>query len=231
MIGKDFLNPLQTYFKKIDVKIEEVKKKTAQAGKPVICKQGCYWCCKEPVYCFKKEAINTLHKLNGEVLKRIKQRTREWAKRFIDSGLATNDEPPVVDYRKHNMWCPLLENGQCVVYDRRPAACRLHLAVGPLERCINDDARKEQLFASDPKATIRIQVDVASHCQPAQMDHLGVWLADLLLGQKIKTASRMDVSDVTEELNNDPNREQRMQGAVEAYIKQMKDKMNGVIVR
>jgi len=223
------LNLLKNYIKKIDVSIEVVKKKTARAGKPAICKQGCYFCCKESVYCYKQEASHALHGLGGELLKRVKERTREWVKRFTASGMADYDEPPVVEYRRHNIWCPFLEDGKCSVYDRRPIPCRLHLAVGPLEKCVDDELRREQLFVSDPKMIIQLQVDVAGICQPAKADHLGVWLAELLLGQEIKTEARLDVSDLTDELMRDPNREQRMKGAVENYVQHMKKNMNGTM--
>lgn len=225
------MNKLQAYLKKVDGITDVVKKETAKAGKPVICKQGCFHCCRESVYCYRKEATHALHGLGGEILKRIKERTREWVKQFTESGMATYEEPPVVEYRKHNIWCPFLEEGTCLVYDRRPAACRLHMAVGPLEKCVNDEARQTQIFASDPKQIVHIQLDMATICHPAQADHLGVWLAELLLSQTVSTEARFDVAPMVEDLARDPDRDKWMKGAVENYVRLMKEKMNAVEVK
>lgn len=188
------MNLLNVHLRKLDGVLEKTKTQTAKAGKPVICQKGCYFCCKEAVYVYRKEATHILEKVYGDLLQRVKERTRVWVDKFKASGMASYPEPPVVEYRRHNMWCPFLENGECSVYDRRPAPCRIHMAVGPLERCQDDELRARQLFAYDPEELAGLNLDMNKICEPVQSDHLGVWLAEILLKEKIPTEARFHLT-------------------------------------
>ena len=216
------LNLIGVTLSQLDRVTEVIKTKTAQAGRPITCKgAGCFHCCKEPANTYRKEVAYAIHHLHGDALERVKKRTEQWAKGFVDSHMNELPVPPVVEFRRHNLWCPLLENNQCMVYDRRPACCRLHMAVGPIENCEDDERRQEQLFATEPEPVIRSNLELAIACRPAIVNHLGVWLADLLLKQKIPSAAAYHADDKVDYMKE--RGEVAVMGAVGDYIKHIKE--------
>lgn len=188
----------------IDSYMEHAGRISAELGKPVRCRgAGCFACCKEPVHAERTEVQHLLEPLTTEERVEVQERTGDWLARFRSHGgfelPKPRDNPKgdykmLMRYRAAALWCPLLKDGACMVYDRRPASCRYHSVIGHPRKCEDDAQRPRQVFLNTTNAA-----DVNLHalgllCQNAptalfEFDHLGVWLAHELLGETQRTAS------------------------------------------
>lgn len=81
---------------------------------------------------------------------------------------------------------PLLKDGQCRVYLRRPWSCRNHTAVGPKELCFSEETRLDQKYlflGHDTNIYITkqlMQVATDSGAHPFHLEHIGLLLAKKL---------------------------------------------------
>jgi Fe-S-cluster containining protein len=92
----------------------------------------------------------------------------------------------VWEWRARRAACPLLVHGTCSVYQMRPVACRLHLAVGHPDHCHDEEKRQEQQYVS-PGGKTDMGTVMSSLLQEAgytdfQFGNLGEWLEELLRG-------------------------------------------------
>lgn len=161
-----------------------------------VCCRGCSSCCREAAYVVSKEAVHAVSSIPPGDLAWVKARSKDWFDRFNAAGLSSFDEPHVSEYRRHQLECPLLKGGICLVYHNRPVCCRLHIAIGPRERCDQDGLRLTQEFVTSPEAAAFIG---QSFLKPKWLrkgvtfDHLGLFLAQYLLGLKAKSRSRVTI--------------------------------------
>jgi hypothetical protein len=124
--------------------------------------------------------------------------THRWESAILlakSSGLFAEERPSVFEWLKWKIACPLLEDGKCIAYDRRPAACRAHLAVGLPQKC--EDDREHQLFAGSAKQSFGMSSAIISHHfglgQPLVMDNLLALLSLDLIGERMETVSALEV--------------------------------------
>jgi Putative zinc- or iron-chelating domain len=91
-----------------------------------------------------------------------------------------------------NVYCPALDpdTKACMIYQRRPLSCRMHLAIGDPDNCFDDVKRIHQKFAILPEVSTGLFMKLATELGTLEDDHLGVWLAELLLGVKLKSRGR-----------------------------------------
>ncbi len=162
------------------------------------CRKGCPSCCYEPVYAERTEATliaQRLLTLDPEVRARVLARVRDWLERFRSSPLRAEESPDVIPYRLMRLPCPLLEGGECLVYEDRPVACRTHIALGPVERCEDTAQRPDQVWlanndylaSSMMKMAGGLQEDGVAHLL---MEHLGLLLAEALVGERVESEAR-----------------------------------------
>lgn len=161
---------------------------------------GCHHCCREPVYAAELEVEYMLAGVPAASLPGLKLRVQQWWDGFHAHGLEKRPRTPqkgdcshLLGYRSAMLWCPMLVDGLCTAYARRPINCRTHLAIGPAWQCENDAARPHQIYAiaSDPRAYLVAMGHMANgadrvHCR---WDHLGILLGRLLLGHQASSAS------------------------------------------
>jgi hypothetical protein len=85
------------------------------AGEPIACQRGCAHCCKSLVTCSAPEIFRVaaeVRLLSAEAQRAVIDRVHRRRARSVEELLADK-----VD-------CPLLDDGACVVYVKRPLACR-----------------------------------------------------------------------------------------------------------
>lgn len=182
----------------------------ARDGNRTACGKGCFWCCKESVYSTTSEVSYALQMLTSEQAAEVTYKTMEWLKRFRQSGQAQRVEPKATEYRSFNLWCPLLaKDGTCSVYDRRPLACRLHLAFETNAGCKEDSKRQQQKFALFPGLGESLMCEHLESMkgETDTADHLGLLLAKALLNIDEPSNARMKFSindnTITIEANKD----------------------------
>lgn len=182
----------------ISLLLEKGARPDGTVGMELTCGKGCFSCCYEPVFAESREVAlitSRLLTMEPEVQSRVIARTREWLATFRESPLIKDENPHVVPYRKLGLACPLLENGECLVYEDRPSECRLHMAIGPRELCDDDARRLEQTFISNHDLTMGSVMKLATLVQKdgraeLLMEHLGLLLAEALLGERVESEKR-----------------------------------------
>ena len=155
----------------------------AQHKITVTCFKGCSACCSEPVYVTKDEARLTLARLPDADRPEVAQRTNDWLVKAQANGILDDPEPYVMSYLAVGLVCPLLKDNLCRVYPYRPFACRSHCAVGPASRCASD--RMAQRYARSSALIVQTGAQLYHIC--SEGDHLGVWLARLLLQSPVRS--------------------------------------------
>ena len=156
---------------------------TAERYGPPTCARGCHACCYEPAYVEMQEIELALSKLSPAQLEEVKIATADWYEKAAAAGILDLSEPPVVMYRALRLACPLLKDGECMVYADRPLACRAHFAIGPRERCDVDAKRLTQRFVNPVGLVAQSMAAMVGIQGKSEMNHLGAVLAKLLLGK------------------------------------------------
>jgi Fe-S-cluster containining protein len=168
-----------------------VEKSIASTPQKPCCRAGCHTCCHEAMYASQAEVEYILESLTPAQIDDLKPKLAEWLVRT--SELRKVRFPKVEQYLGAKIPCVLLENGLCSVYERRPFGCRVWFAIGDPENCKLPMRRNQgiaqfsfdQLFAFiGPPAPVNGRFI---------LDHLGVLLAEKILGLNIPSASRDEV--------------------------------------
>lgn len=97
----------------------------ALTGKPVSCRAGCSWCCKQLIYMSLAEAVDIVEHHRGRVAA-----LRPTLERLSESLVLNADH---MSY--FGTPCPLLEDDRCSVYEERPITCRAHYVASPAAVC------------------------------------------------------------------------------------------------
>ena len=159
------------------------------------CKIGCHACCQESLYVSKLEAQHIVNNLTSEQLVRVTERTRQWVARVEGTEPFKAKMPRQPVWRSLNAMCPLNENGMCMVYDSRPIGCRLFFALDDPNKCATSETVGDQRFINfHPKFGYEGSKMLFSQ-HPIQIDHLSCFLSEILLGQELKSGSRIETSD------------------------------------
>ncbi len=163
----------------------------SEAGCKSCCRAGCFACCSEPVYCSEAEALHILEAVKPADLDQLRANLQEWL--FKTRSLRGEYFPKALKWLGLNVPCPLLKDGLCSVYERRPFSCRVWFAMEKPENC-QLPARRNQKFAEfNSRIFVRMGVP-ASVGGKIVMDHMSVLLAEKLLGLEIPSGSR-EISD------------------------------------
>lgn len=132
-----------------DAVVDSAVEKSVAQGKPVSCRKGCGACCRQLVPIAPAEA----HRLHEVVDAMPEPRRSEIQARFeaaharlADTGMLDRLRKPArtdeasrrqlgIDYFRHGVACPFLEQESCSIYAERPLACREYLVTSPAEHC------------------------------------------------------------------------------------------------
>lgn len=169
-----------------DANVGLLRRKTAEMGRPITCGGiGCSACCSEPVLSTRQEAELVLIGMSAEEQTRLRVAMLAWLGKAWGTGQLKRETPDAFAYRAAKLPCPLLDAaGGCSVYEKRPIACRAHVAIGPVKKCFNDMARREQEYCTSPELLMRAVVEEAEPEAKSLLlvsDLLHVWLCELLL--------------------------------------------------
>ena len=145
------LSRYQELLSGVDLRAEEVR--AAYPGQ-IQCRRGCTDCCHQPFDISWLEGFYLwvgLNDLDEETRQRVQVRAAayaEWARRTnwgnpeVIEGTpeerATRMQVRITEMSAAHMPCPLLEDEACLLYDYRPAVCRL--AGHPLPDPVDDSA-------------------------------------------------------------------------------------------
>lgn len=161
------------------------------------CCSGCFHCCREAVYCTDAEVRLMLLHVKSEDVSRITFALHQWGTRFKALPFKDSKEPPALEYRAAWLWCPFLIDGKCSVYEHRPLACRMHVAIESARGCVEDKLRAQQKFALFPALGEVLGLKHIKTLRPGESityDHLGVLLYKEVYGEDRPTKSRIRFS-------------------------------------
>lgn len=213
------MNPTADLYQFVDAQLARA---VAEEGSPVTCRKGCFHCCKEAAYTNRAQIAYLLEGLSPDAIEELKTRTQAWLDAFLSSPVCQQGQPSAFVYRALNLWCPLLnrKDGTCSVYERRPLECRWFIARGPEEHCADDLKRPFQEFLRADGLVALVMRREVQALQPGTqlvMDHIGVLLAEALLGYTHASGARMVIrktdADTVEMLRFAPDNEPEPEAA------------------
>ena len=146
------------------------------------------------MYATRDEVKFILERYDSQTRAALALKVETWLAKFQESGFEKDYRTNAFKYRLTLNWCPLLENGECSVYDHRPLECRLFNAKGDPKGCEDDALRPKQQFADTPEiidVAMRRQLLRLKEEQSLEYDHLGILLAEELFGKRFTTKARM----------------------------------------
>jgi Fe-S-cluster containining protein len=159
------------------------------------CSKGCSHCCYEPAYSDSRQIDHIIEGMSADQIEYVKVQLSAWLE--ATKEIRKIQRPGAHEYRDLVIPCPLLRNGLCSAYERRPVDCRIWFAIGHPDDCAMP-ARKHQKFADYPMETkteiiwpffeAGIEVNGEVH-----LDHIGVLLAERLLGIEVESAARQRI--------------------------------------
>lgn len=132
-----------------DAVVESAMERSAAQDQPISCRKGCGACCRQLVPIAPAEA-HRLRKVvdsmpmprRGEVLGRFEAARAELAVSGMLERLSAPEKTDEssrrvlgIDYFRHGIACPFLEQESCSIYAERPLACREYLVTSPPEHC------------------------------------------------------------------------------------------------
>lgn len=96
---------------------------------PLTCQKGCHHCCYFPVSISIFEAISLFQWLSDEMIwnKALKAACEDHAAKTVGLSLEV--------WMLSLIPCPLLKDGLCTAYERRPFVCRVTASVGDPHNC------------------------------------------------------------------------------------------------
>jgi hypothetical protein len=128
-----------------------------------------------------------------------------WWDGFFSTGLDRSPVPKrgggfvhLFKYRAEKLWCPLLKDGLCAAYERRPTSCRIHAAIRTPLLCERDELREKQKYMfTAQQDEVELEAMRRMFDNDAefliQIDHLGIWLGHLLLGKTERSEAGHDI--------------------------------------
>lgn len=121
---ESLFSAIEELYAGINTLCDSLETYASEQGTPVNCKNGCEWCCHQPIFAlsYEMEYLNNFiktyfdDKLQSEIKSRADSKNNK-LKALKESDLLNSKFP-----------CPLLQNGSCIAYDARPMACRIYLS-------------------------------------------------------------------------------------------------------
>lgn len=155
----------------------EQEKVSKRMGKSIQCKKGCFNCCAQHIggtlqeceviiyYLYhNKHAfdlfVRKYPKWRNEIkgIEDLFQRMGILHNEYFSSGMTPESRAAYIDqgeeYLKQNIFCPFLNEQECIIYNVRPKACASIVSINPPEWCsgLNNNAAKQIAFISqDPE--------------------------------------------------------------------------------
>lgn len=129
---------LKEMYAAIDGLIDSLIAYAQQQNQSIDCKQGCSWCCHQPVFAldYELDYLKTFVKksFDTETISEIQEKAQQKQDKL---SRLTGDE---LMNTKHP--CPLLKDKTCMAYDARPMACRIYLS-SDVKSCVHNFNKPE----------------------------------------------------------------------------------------
>ncbi len=173
-----------------------------EARTRMACERGCSFCCTRNVTLTTLEArpvlselkkSGNLQLLNQQELLEGNLFRPEYTINDLALAFSSGKEPPEENTVRGEGFCPLLEKGQCLVYDFRPFACRSFFS---LEKCRPE---KGALVASSLIAVITVGQQIIEHIDSGgffgNLTEILLWLRDETEDGGSRSGSGLDLND------------------------------------
>ncbi|MCP4310224.1 MAG: YkgJ family cysteine cluster protein [Bacteroidetes bacterium] len=115
---------IKAMYEAVDGLLEAFLKRAAGEGNPVACKNGCAFCCHQPVFAITHEILYLKDFIRQDILR---DKQDGFIERSREKSLLTLNKN-LEEQQKIKFACPFLENSSCQVYEARPMACRIYLS-------------------------------------------------------------------------------------------------------
>lgn len=192
--------PVAHMHKQVDGFIQKLRAYQPEDFHPP-CKEGCFWCCYEPLAAFEEEADYIVSGMTPEQIETTKERVAKWrvqAKPMLELDTFDASEKLALDYRRLNIPCPLLVDGKCSVYDRRPLGCREFFAHSHPENCAMPMRAHQKFAVFPPLSPIdKFLCEYFLKVRGCRIDHLGILLHNRLFGTNLKSPAERIMSVTT----------------------------------
>jgi len=138
-----FTGAVRRLYRSVDGLLDSFRNRSAAEGKPVACKRGCHWCCYQAVFAATHELLfireYVVNSFSGDQQEEFYKRSRRKA------GMTL--KKPVRELSRVREACPFLDQGNCLIYEARPMACRIYLSssVESCEREFRDPGNREHI--------------------------------------------------------------------------------------
>jgi len=154
------MDNLKEYYGKVDEALACWTKRAQERGENIAC-INCRKpaCCKQRVLAYDKEVMNiaeAVTELEPSTRRRVINQVQKW---FLDFSRLSKEEQldPETPWNK-DMYCPLLVDGKCSVYEDRPLACRGHYALEENEdKCNDPDVQSVKMFDTSALHTVPLK--------------------------------------------------------------------------
>jgi Fe-S-cluster containining protein len=216
---REKLEDVQKYHVKADAYVELALSKARDLGIPVACTHCTKpACCKQQIRAYDREVYHIAaviqHDLPAPLRETVTKQVWRWANWF--SRLKLEDQVDQAYSFKKDVYCPLLVDGKCSVYDARPLVCRGHIVLEEDEEpCNNPEA-----------VNVRTVNTLAIHEPPLRQESgvyvLGVALATLLTKGKV-SAKFLRVTDRVSRALAEKGMEESLGDTAVAHINDLED--------
>lgn len=154
------------------------------------CTKGCHACCSEELHVDEREADLIIDNIHPKLLATVEAQTEAWLAKA--APLLNQEEPhQAMEWRAVDKPCPLLINGLCSVYPVRPFSCRIFFAMGKPSDCQMPQRQHQKFACFEPDKMAGMMAPHIEGQKTIVMDHLGVFLAEKLLGMDLRGRTRM----------------------------------------
>lgn len=115
---------IKAKYEAIDGLLEAFLQRAAAEDSPSECKNGCAFCCFQPVFAVSHEMLYLKDYID---LKVSPDRQNQFIDRSREKSLLTLNKS-LEEQQKISFACPFLDSNSCMVYQARPMACRIYLS-------------------------------------------------------------------------------------------------------
>jgi len=153
-----------------DAVVDSVVRQIERQGKRISCKAGCGACCRQPVPVGEAEAAylaELVEAMPAERQARVRDRFAQAIVRLREAGHLERfrQMPRLVDlearrrlaieFLRHGIPCPFLEDESCSIHPHRPLSCREYLVISPASQCAEPGLRVDRVsFPTKPSLVL-----------------------------------------------------------------------------
>ena len=114
---------IRAMYDAVDGLLEAFLQRASADGKPAACKNGCAFCCYQPVFAVSHEILY----LKDFISTQDSPKQDIYVKNSREKSLLTLNKS-LAEQKQISHPCPFLEQNSCMVYEARPMACRIYLS-------------------------------------------------------------------------------------------------------